>query len=387
MRILFLTAWYPSPENPTTAIYVREHALAASLHHDVLLVHLVHTPGLSGLGVGRGGLGCCRVDPLPEEPVPAVRVRYRLPRLYGAGDWAYCRMVWKAVKELGYCPDVVHVNITLPTGLAGWYVARRFGVPFVLTEHASDFISFHANSWSSRLKTQFILNRSARLLPVSQDMAETMRRVAPAGHYSVVANTINTREFALKQATPVVEIPLVLSIGNLVPRKGYEYLLRAVARVSPKNGPSYLLRIIGNGYLEHQLKVLASELGIEGLVEFVPGEQPRSHLISELQNCAFFVLPSLHEGFGVVLVEAMACGRPVLTTSSGGQREFVTPETGIMVPAGDVEALAEGLVYMLEHWREFDSESIARYARQHFSHETIGKQLNQIYQEVVVASS
>jgi L-malate glycosyltransferase len=102
-----------------------------------------------------------------------------------------------------------------------------------------------------------------------------------------------------------------------------------------------------------------------------------------MRNCDFFVQPSLQETFGVVYIEAMACGKPVIATNAGGPEEIVSDETGILVPPEDVEALKEAINYMLDNHANYCSEKIAAYARERFSYETVGKLLDKVYESVL----
>lgn len=101
-----------------------------------------------------------------------------------------------------------------------------------------------------------------------------------------------------------------------------------------------------------------------------------------MQRCDFFVLPSLFETFGVTLIEAMACGKPVIASDIGGPKEIVTEKVGKLVPPGDSETLAEAVDYMLDHYREYDPEKIVQYVRQRYSYQAVGKECDRVYRSV-----
>jgi len=103
-----------------------------------------------------------------------------------------------------------------------------------------------------------------------------------------------------------------------------------------------------------------------------------------MRNCDFFVLPSLYENFGVVYIEAMACGKPVIGTNAGGPVEIINKETGILVPPKDQESLINAINYMLDHYQEYSSEKISRYAKENFNYEVVGKKIDEIYRRAIL---
>jgi len=101
-----------------------------------------------------------------------------------------------------------------------------------------------------------------------------------------------------------------------------------------------------------------------------------------MRECDFFVLPSFYENFGVVYIEAMACGKPVIATNAGGPKEIVNEDIGVLVPPKDVEALIKAIEYMLDNYQNYSTEKIAQYAKKRFSYEAIGKILDEVYKSI-----
>jgi glycosyltransferase involved in cell wall biosynthesis len=135
--------------------------------------------------------------------------------------------------------------------------------------------------------------------------------------------------------------PRLLCIGRLIPVKGHLVLLRALAQARSRE-PALLLEIAGQGPLEPALKAYAKELGLSGAVRFLGYVSP---IQSAIEGAAAVVVPSLGEGFGMVALEAMERGRPVIASDVGGLPEIVADrQTGFVVPAGDAEALADAMV-------------------------------------------
>jgi glycosyltransferase involved in cell wall biosynthesis len=159
-----------------------------------------------------------------------------------------------------------------------------------------------------------------------------------------------------------------------------------VARLSNEH-PELKLRIVGDGSERASLQTRADELGIGERVEFL-GTLSGDRLAREYRAADLLVMPSLREGFGVVLVEALACGTPVVATRSGGPADIVDGDKlGELVEPGDADALARGIRLALDRVGDFDPAFLARTARERYSHEAVGSRLVTLYQEVSAGES
>jgi glycosyltransferase involved in cell wall biosynthesis len=134
-------------------------------------------------------------------------------------------------------------------------------------------------------------------------------------------------------------------VGRLVPIKDPAVMIRALATALPR-APKARLLLVGDGELRPELERLTESLGVSGAVRFVGWRQQLSEVYRSID---IGILSSRNEGTPVGLIEAMAAGRPVLSTSVGGVVEVVTPSvTGLLVPAGDVRAMADAMVYLVD---------------------------------------
>ena len=170
-----------------------------------------------------------------------------------------------------------------------------------------------------------------------------------------------------------------VTVGRLVPVKGHRFLLEALAEAR-KVHPNLKLLCVGDGPLEPSLRAQVGQLGLSEHVRFLGFREDVPQI---LHACDLFVLASLNEGFGLVLLEAMACGLPVIATSVGGVPEIVAHEsTGLLVPARDPQAMAEAIVRIISSPRlaaRLIAEAAAR-LRERFSIEATVARLEQIYQ-------
>lgn len=169
----------------------------------------------------------------------------------------------------------------------------------------------------------------------------------------VICNSIDVRRIQARAEHRLITDPpahqngngpkRIISVGNLYPIKGHRYLLEAVARI--KNDTPLKCLVVGDGPERPALQRKAAELGLEGTVEFLG---LREDIPSLLNHADLFAFPSLWDGMGIAVLEAMALGVPVIAFEAGGVPEMVRDgETGLLVPAGNVSALSEGIRRLL----------------------------------------
>ena len=277
-------------------------------------------------------------------------------------------------------PDVIHAHNLDSAGMLANRIQRRHGIPYVVTEHSTYF--------ERGLVPRGLYARLARAARESSSFSA----VSP-GLSRVVQRHLGLSETQIEWLPNVldpvfVDLPLVdpprtqegfgfLCLGNLIPVKNHSLLLRAFHEAFAQDA-AISLRIGGDGPLRGELEELATRLGIQDRIAFL-GRLSRSDVMDELDRCNAFVLPSLYETFGVVLIEALARGRPVITTLSGGPESFITPADGIMVPIGNQAALASAMRQMVEHADEFDSKDLRRRVIEQFGPDALLSRLEPIY--------
>jgi len=176
----------------------------------------------------------------------------------------------------------------------------------------------------------------------------------------------------------------VLFVGSLYPLKGVRYLIESMLQVV-KEVKEVRLRIVGDGPLKEQLKSLAGRLGIKKYVVF-EGFIPHTRIVSYYQQSDVFCLPTLGEPFGKVLIEAMACGKPVVASNVGGPSEIVEDgQTGFLVPPADPHAISEKILELLkdEKLRRSMGRKARKTAEKKYSWSEIAKEYHELYSRLL----
>lgn len=379
LKVLFITTWYPSKEQPVGGVFVREHAKAVRLCNDVVVLHCaVKNSNLKGLWRIEQD-----TDESINEGIPTWRVcRRRLPiRII-----SYFNFIWSILRgfqhivSTGFRPDIIHAHI-YEAGVPAILIGKFYNIPVVITEHNTAFPR-RLLSGNAILKAKFAFKQAKFVLPVSSSLQKAIEGYGIRARFRILPNVVDTSVFYPSPKAKEVSNPKrILFTGLLVPIKGIPYLLKALAQLNRQRG-DWQLNIVGDGPSRIEYVHLVEQLGITQKVTF-HGTKSKQEVAEFMRQADLFVLPSLAETFSVVTAEALATGIPVLATRSGGPEEFVTKEAGLLVNPGDAEALFNGLDYMLNRLEMFSPNQISRYAIEHFSPDRVGEQLHKIYLECI----
>lgn len=287
--------------------------------------------------------------------------------------------------------DLVNIHYPLASFLYVVLAARLTGRPVVTSVHGADLFPKGEPLPRYPLGLRAILRLSQRIVAPSRAYLDQVTEQLPAirGRAGFIHNGIELEEFRLpasgrtSMSPSVPRSRYVLTIAAHNPKKGLDVLLKAFARIAPRF-PDHGLVLVGNGPLTGELRELASGLGLEARVQF-PGRIGRSKTVALLHGCDLFVLPSRAEPFGLAVLEAMACEKPVVATRVGGIREIVRDgEDGLLVEPDDVDALERAMVTLLDDpaaSRELGREAILR--AQRFGTEENGRAYHALFDDLV----
>ena len=381
MNILIVPSWYRTKSNPNLGSFFFEHAkMMKDRGHNVIVANVT----LAGMPDYFSG-DCYKLKKEKIEGI--IEYSYVVPSL-GRARKETCGMnlVYKNLKRVyrkiikdGFQIDLIHAHSYLPAGIAAVKLGHEENIPVIVTEHASDVINKKLNSVQKELLKEVI--RSARyFLCVSEALKQSVLEMTDCNEQDVmvIPNTVDS----LFKYTPCKKTKYVyITIGNLLPSKRHDLTIKAFKELSSRYDDVYLY-IVGDGPQRNNLERMVEEFELESKVTIF-GRLSRNSVYDKLLESSCFVLPSDFETFGVVYIEALATGIPVIATRNGGAEEIVEDSNGILVEKDNIMQLAKAMESIMCNYERYDLYSIAQQAKNRFGNEVIGKKLEEVYEDAM----
>jgi len=299
--------------------------------------------------------------------------------------WGVQRHLEQVHREFPF--DVIHAHFTYPDGVVAARLAQRYRVPVLITEHAP-WLPWMQQYPRVRHQAVWASRESMFHIAVSRFVRKTITYfTGDSEKLAVIPVGVDENVFSPARDGQRIDPNQIIYVGRIHLVKGVDVLLKAMCRLI-KRRPNVRLILVGGSFFrnyrrqEERLRRLSKELGLDGSVEFV-GERPPHEVAELMRKSAVLVLPSRAESFGATLVEAVACGTPVVSTRCGGPEDIVTEDTGVLVPPEDEDALAEGIESVLEKRETYDPTWLRNYAVENFAWERIAGRTVDLYHEAM----
>jgi teichuronic acid biosynthesis glycosyltransferase TuaC len=390
LRVLCVTTLFPSSANPRHGIFV-ETRLCELRKHAPLDVRVVAPVPWFPIAWSPGRYAAFAATPRFEvrNGVEVRHPRYVvIPRVGMAlQPLALAAACLRAVQQLGaggWSCDVIDAHYLYPDGVAAAELARRLDRPLVVTARGSD-VNLIAQMPGPRRRILAALEQAHSVIAVSAALKRAMVQLGvPAEKIDVLRNGVDSSMFrpgpreAVRNQLGVGDAPLVASVGNLVLEKGHDLVLAAVARL-----PNAHVVIVGRGPERERLARQAQQLGIHERVRFIDN-MSQAELVNVYNAADLLALGSTREGWPNVVLEAMACGTPVVASDVGGVSEMVNEAVGEVVATREVAPFAAALLRVL---RQPPGRDAVRAHAERFSWDPVVSQYFDIMTDAAHASA
>ncbi|MBD3291979.1 MAG: glycosyltransferase [Armatimonadia bacterium] len=390
MKITMLTTSFPLYEGHSSGTFIFDIAAGLVERGHQVSVLAPHAPG-----------GLCKES---MRGIDVRRFRYAFPErherlAYGGGipgalgsdpsaKWlvpSFATGLLASAIRICRDADVIHAHWAA-SGLFGVIVGGLSRTPVVVTTHGTD-INGLPDRGPRVMLTRWVLRRANRVVCVSNSLADRVAELGVSvGKVQVIHNGVDSDLFCpARDSRPGRRL---IYVGRLTPEKGVEYLIRALA-VLQQGTPDVHLKIVGDGPDRPRLEQQTRDLGVADAVTFT-GPKPHEQIPDLMRQSDLLVLPSLSEGFGIVLIEAMATGLPVIATETGGIPEIVRHgENGLLVQARDAQGLAASIETLFGDHRRCRrlAEHGMQIARERFTIENQIRRYERVYAQCIGPSS
>lgn len=362
MRVLFLASYFPKPDNSTMGTWAlgQARALARQPIDLRVLSFTSYVPRLLARTPGARAYAACppRHDwnGLTVEyprwlyyPVPPLKAwAYRDPRRQMALAWRSARP--RLLRELQQQrPQVIFCHHTLPNGYMAHRLSLQTGVPYVVTDHDFGEVADGASLPHRRDCFGPVLRGASCVVAVAHRMQRDFEAIYPGVRVRTIHNGIDLPPPSAPPAPRPPELAgkkVISCAAMFAPRKGLPLLIEALARVAPRH-PDAVLRIVGDGVERPAVERAIQTFNLRDRVTLL-GLAPHERVLQEMAWSDFFALVGWDEPFATVFIEAMGCGKPIVTCDDGGINDVVRHEVhGLTVPPRDLGATAAALDRLL----------------------------------------
>ena len=379
MYILLISRGIPSKKDPLWGCFEFDQARALrSIGHKVVVLSVDERVRFYRRKIGLmhkvvDGIDCYNYCLLPKKISELFGFNFSSKVSFAHYDF----LLKKIIKEHG-TPDIIYSHY-LTTSYVATLLKKKWNIPLVAIEHWSEINKDKLNSWVKKVG-QLTYNNVDRLISVSLSLQD--RIVQHFGVNSlVIHNMVGADFFNQKNKFNFDGKIRFVTTGRLVYGKGFDLLPRAFAKLNlPKE--KWEMNIIGGGEEYDNLQKQINELKLQDNIHLL-GQKTKAEVVDILKISNAFILPSRAENFSVAVLEALACGLPVISSICGGIRECIFDFNGLLFPVDDVDALADAIKYMFDNYQSYDRQKIAEDCKNRFSPEVIARQLTDIFEKVV----
>jgi glycosyltransferase involved in cell wall biosynthesis len=391
MKVLVVSSMFPNNKQPTFGIFVKNRMQALSRHADLSIVAPIpYCPLVEYMDRYAYRTGVVSYEKIDSLDIFHPR-HFSFPMILKPLDGVfYYRALNRFVRRREEEFDLIDAHLAFPDGYAAALLGKKLKIPVVITLRGHDIFELPKHPVRIRQVIR-TLKEADKVISVCQALKDgAVKLGVPAEKISVYPNGVFPDLFYpvdRDEARRILDLPLdkkiILSVGNLVKRKGFHHIIDALALLKSSGKENILLIIVGNpgieGNIKNQLQEQIKRLGLEKQV-LLAGARPYNELCSWYNAADLFCLASSKEGWANVLLEALACGIPVVATSFWGNKEVITSKTlGILVDSQDPQVLAQALNKALEE--KWDRNAIIGYARQN-SWEKIAENIAQEWRKL-----
>lgn len=295
----------------------------------------------------------------------------------------YQDAIKKYIAENGK-PQLVHVHVAMKAGLAALWMQRQWNIPFIVSEHWTGYlpeadITVKDLPIAYRKWLQRILTKASAITVVSEYLGNAIRRQFDISNYTVVPNVVDTDIFFPVDKQPS-ETTRFIHVSNMAWQKNVEDIFRSLVILKNK-AVSFEMNIYGAVKTTHRKMI--DDLGLASYV-FLKGELPQHELAKAIQQADALVLYSRFETFGCVLIEANACGVPVIISDIEVFHELIEEgNNGIFVKGNDPVALAEALSAFTSKKNTFNKDNIAQTAAAKYNFKKVAQQFIDLYDKII----
>jgi glycosyltransferase involved in cell wall biosynthesis len=380
MKVLWLASWYPNRLDHFTGDFIQRHARAVSKFCEVEVIYVKKDESLPA---NTSEIKRQLSGNLAEQVIyynsrsTSVGIIDRFISFLNYKKH-FRQAIGRYISEQGK-PSCIHVHVAMNAGVAALEAKKKWNIPFFVTEHWVGYYrecvpSIYDKDPLFRKMNKAVLENAALFFPVSIGLGETVQANFAGIPFKAIPNTVDTGIFFYKPAS----IPRFrfIHISYMNYQKNPDGIMAAAANLRDQ-GYDFELFMLGNDTPD--LRAMANKYGLLDTHVFFRDAVPYPQVAVEMQRSSALVLFSRFENLPCVILEALCCGLPVISTNFGGIPEVVNGENGLLVESGNIQQLTDAMCTMIDGYAGFNRERIAASATALFNYDTVGKMIVEYY--------
>ena len=379
MHIMFIPSWYSNVRNKVHGSFFKEQALELQKAGVKVTVAYNEVWPLTMLGKihEEKGLKYNVEDGLKTYRYKNYNYIHKNPLMFKVFNKRMEKLYKEIVKKEGAI-DIIHAQSSLWGGISAAYIAEKYNIPLVITEHSSvergpyvkkSYIPFICDSYK----------KAQKVITVGNGLKNEIESLSGRQDIEVIGNLVDLSKFTIKKRIKNEKF-IFFSLAFLEGEKGFDTLIKSFAKKFKDK--EAVLYIGGDGSQRSWLEALTVENGVKDQIIFL-GALSRDDVSKWMNKCDCFVLPSRYETFGVVYIEALASGRPVIGALNGGAEDIINNLNGYLIPIDDIDILAEKMIEVYDNIESYDEEEIRIDCLKRFSPKVIVNKIISVYKEVL----
>ena len=378
MHIMFIPSWYSNKRNPVHGSFFKEQAKALQKEGIKITVAYNEIWPLTLLGKIKEKIG---MNIELEEGLKTYRYKNfnflpKNPKMFSVFNRRMDRLYKEIIKREGKI-DIIHCQSSFWAGISAYYISKKYNIPLIITEHTSIKKAYYLKeSYKPYILDSY--KKADKLIAVGNGLKNELIKLTNRDDILVIPNLIPIDNFSIKENNN--REFTFFSLAFLEGEKGMDTLIKAFNE-GFKNTNTRLI-IGGEGSQKEELIKLTKTLGIKDKVNFL-GALTREEVSYNMRECDAFVLASRYETFGVVYIEALASGKPVVGTYNGGAEDIITKENGILVNIDNVKELSKGMIEIRDNIKKYDSIKIRENCIARYSEKQITQEIIRVYDELI----
>lgn len=381
MYILMLSRGVPSAKYPQWGCFEKDQAEAlAALGHKVIVLSVDSRFLFSWRKIGITHIVDNGVEYYNLFLCPSVILAFMGRKFNWWHRCVQASFLYNSyIKKQHGIPDILYGHFFSNT-LLGIDIKAKDRIPLVGIEHAARF-NENVLDKNTSLMAHYVYDHTDAIIAVSESLRRSLFH-----HFHkdsvVVHNMANRSYFEKEYIVKERDSKLVfVATGSLIYRKGFDLLIAAFDKLKLP-ADLWELNIIGGGEEHGNLQKQINEVGLQNNIHLL-GQKNKEEIVVLLSQSNVFVLPSRNENFSVAVLEALACGLPVIASICGGIRECIEDFNGLLFPVDDADALVDAIKYMFEHYDQYDKKRIAEDCKNRFSPKVIAQQLTHVFEQTI----